>query len=213
MSCAGACVDLNGVTNCGGCGNVCPVRSNAQVTCRVGTCGFSCNPGYADCNGMNADGCEANLTTSIAHCGRCNNVCNATNGTASCMVGACGILCATGFDNCDGNVDNGCESNLSAITTCGSCRTTCPSGQVCTTRTCAVVCPASLTNCNMSCVDPMTDRLNCGRCGNRCPVPSNTGATCVAGTSPFKVCSLGSILTFPPRFHRGASWWTHGASS
>lgn len=63
-------------------------------------CGMSCDPGFADCNNSEADGCE---TTT-----------NVTNGTIT-MNGellntSCTVTCNTGAFDCDGIVGNGCES-------------------------------------------------------------------------------------------------------
>ena len=41
--------------------NICPVRAastNTNATCSSGTCGFKCAPGYLDCDGAPANGCE-----------------------------------------------------------------------------------------------------------------------------------------------------------
>src|SRR5262249_12649607 len=62
-------------TNCGKCGMACSFP-NAQPQCLNGQCGFTkCNAGFADCNGMMGDGCEAGLQYDPANCGACNNMC------------------------------------------------------------------------------------------------------------------------------------------
>ncbi len=61
--------------NCGGCGNVCSLP-NANSTCVSSQCFIqSCNAPYADCNGTNADGCEANTQADNSNCGMCGHVC------------------------------------------------------------------------------------------------------------------------------------------
>jgi hypothetical protein len=50
--------------------------------CKVG----SCNAGFADCNGVAADGCETNLNTSATNCGACGKVCA---GGQSCVSASC----------------------------------------------------------------------------------------------------------------------------
>jgi hypothetical protein len=53
--CGGICVDTNtDPTNCGGCGNTCPVWDSGQVGCNDGTC---CNLGGANQPCRNDDDC------------------------------------------------------------------------------------------------------------------------------------------------------------
>ncbi len=80
------------LTNCGACGNACPARANATATCGSGTCGFTCNSGFADCDGVASNGCEVDLSSNAAHCGTCATSC----GTGACTAGSCGPACYTG---------------------------------------------------------------------------------------------------------------------
>jgi hypothetical protein len=120
-------------SHCGTCGNACPARPNATATCSMGECGFTCNPGYADCDSNPANGCEVNLNESPSHCGRCGNACPARpNATATCHMAMCRLTCNRGFGNCDGDPTNGCEANLNESPShCGRCGNACPMGQVC----------------------------------------------------------------------------------
>src|SRR5262249_52498674 len=64
---------LNDPNNCNACGNVCNLP-NANEMCTMGSCFIgSCNTGFADCNGMPADGCEASLQTDPNNCNACGN--------------------------------------------------------------------------------------------------------------------------------------------
>lgn len=63
------------VNNCGNCGVVCPARANATTTCVNGVCSFTCNTGFANCNGIASDGCEVNLLFNNSNCNTCGNVC------------------------------------------------------------------------------------------------------------------------------------------
>ncbi len=128
------------IANCGMCGNVCPVRANsAAAACAAGVCGVgACNAGFGNCNNMPADGCEVNLSNTIANCGACGTVCAAANGTPSCAMGACGVAaCNAGFGNCDMNAANGCEANTNTdVNNCGGCGTRCVAGQMCVAGMC-----------------------------------------------------------------------------
>lgn len=73
-SCCGeSCFDLSAdENNCGACNATCPQLPNALSTCNNGACTTGqCYPGFKDCNGQPADGCEVNTLVD----GDC--VCNA----------------------------------------------------------------------------------------------------------------------------------------
>jgi len=67
---------------------MCPEGPNATIArCSAESlCAFDCRPGFADCDRMEANGCEADLTTSAAHCGACDRACPAGQ---SCAMGEC----------------------------------------------------------------------------------------------------------------------------
>lgn len=52
-----------------------------------GAGGSGCEPGYADCNGDDGDGCEAELAVSPIDCGRCGRGCRGD----ACVDGACAV--------------------------------------------------------------------------------------------------------------------------
>ena len=86
----GECRDLlNDPGNCGSCGAGCQQPGPHQSsTCKKGLCGFECDPGFADCNGTPADGCEINLLTHPGNCGACGNACDIAGGQP-CIEGRC----------------------------------------------------------------------------------------------------------------------------
>ncbi len=86
----GMCTDLlNDPANCGGCGAFCANAGPHQVrSCKKGLCDYECEPGYADCNGNTADGCETNLMANPGHCGSCGNRCDIGAGQP-CVEGTC----------------------------------------------------------------------------------------------------------------------------
>jgi cysteine-rich repeat protein len=54
---------LTTTSSCGACGTTCSL-AHATATCSSGTCRVSsCDPGYANCDGQDANGCEADLRT------------------------------------------------------------------------------------------------------------------------------------------------------
>ena len=178
------------VANCSACGNVCPARPNATPVCVGGTCSYICNPGYFDCDGNPANGCEQNILADPTNCGGCNNICTVPNGIPFCAGGNCVIAgCFTGFANCDGNPSNGCETNTNNnLLNCGGCNIVCPnrpnSIPVCTAGICGFICSPGFRDCDGIPVNGCetninTDEDNCGNCGVNCnPFQSCTGGTC-----------------------------------
>src|SRR5205085_1863630 len=62
--------------HCGGCSITCSSQNMATVSCTSGTCGGTCQAGYADCNSSKQSaGCEINLNVDPANCGACSNAC------------------------------------------------------------------------------------------------------------------------------------------
>jgi hypothetical protein len=54
--------------------------------------------------------------------------CTNAHGPTSCISGVCTPTCITGYANCDGNPNNGCETDTDTDPNhCGSCTTTCAS--------------------------------------------------------------------------------------
>jgi len=59
----------------------------------------------------------------------CNPTCSNSHGTTSCSSsGTCRPSCSSGYDDCDGNTANGCETQLGTTSNCGSCGDACSSG-------------------------------------------------------------------------------------
>jgi len=185
-------------SHCGACGRAC-AAANASSTCAAGACAYTCNPGYGDCDGMAANGCETNLNTTPSSCGRCGGACSATNGAATCAGGVCGITCSAGFANCNGSATDGCEVNLATNTAhCGRCGGACAPPNAtpgCAAGACTVAaCNAGYGDCNGLAADGCETALasanaHCGRCGNACAA----GSVCSAGAC---LSTCGAGLTF-----------------
>jgi len=130
--------------------------------------------------GVPAYKCETNLLTDDNNCGACGNACPSSftypglNLVGRCIDGKCSLTCPVGFLDCNGLVDDGCES--SAYTdpdNCGACGTVCPTlsngTRVCTNGTCAEDCLPPKVWCGSACVDLNTALGHCGECFNACP--------------------------------------------
>lgn len=116
--------DLN---NCGQCGKTCDAP-NGTSACEAGKCVVSaCNNGFADCDNLASNGCEANTQGDTSNCGGCGKVCTAANGSPACTNATCTIgSCNAGFADCNQSAVDGCEVNTqSSVNNCGAC------GQVC----------------------------------------------------------------------------------
>ncbi|MBK8257307.1 MAG: hypothetical protein IPK82_32115 [Polyangiaceae bacterium] len=78
--------------HCGNCSTSCAgAFANAQATCDSGTCQFDmCNIGFGNCNNVLSDGCEVDVTTSLANCGSCDSPCSPPNAVPKCEAVMCG---------------------------------------------------------------------------------------------------------------------------
>ncbi|MFO0607205.1 MAG: fibrinogen-like YCDxxxxGGGW domain-containing protein [Polyangiales bacterium] len=87
-NCSGTCANTaTDPSNCGACGTACALANVSTQACAAGACAVgACAAGFGNCNTTAADGCEVNLNTSAANCGRCGNAC-ATGLT--CVAGTC----------------------------------------------------------------------------------------------------------------------------
>jgi hypothetical protein len=186
--------------HCGSCSNACPIPPNAVATCTRSGCGYTCLAGYSDCNGLAADGCEVHSAVDNANCGACGVTCAAgAEQTAACVDGRCDKACVAGWGDCDGNAANGCETDLTTTTNCGSCGTTCtaPSYEVpvCSQGQC-IQCFPYTKDCDKNpangCETNITTISNCGACGNVCDVPPHEVGSCGAAG----VCSAACVTDF-----------------
>src|SRR5204863_8412172 len=100
---------------------------------------------------------------------------------------------------CDGNVSNGCETNLNTtVTSCGSCTNSCSyanAAATCFSGTCQIgACNPLFANCDGNaangCEKSLTTLTDCGACGAPC-APANASASCASGTCTLGTCNAG----------------------
>jgi hypothetical protein len=74
----------NSVQHCGDCNRPCSRSGATDVSCSAGRCDPpTCDPAHDNCDGNNANGCEADVTTASA-CGSCGNDCGSA--TPTCVL-------------------------------------------------------------------------------------------------------------------------------
>lgn len=205
--CGEHCVDLKvDDGNCGQCGYDCRehVPDGYEPPpfmvwgCAYG-CRSKCTPRRANCNGLEEDGCEVDLTVpNDEHCGACGVECTAPE-TCRSMIGdssgrSLGCACSDGLVNCPLS-DIETYLNCVDITTddknCGGCGMRCPSSNSCVGGLCVPRCKESTADCNGASADGCetnlaSDPANCGACGHVCDgVP---GQPCVQGHCAVEAC-------------------------
>jgi hypothetical protein len=124
-----------------------------------------------------------------ATCGtRCTPCPTGSNGTASCVGGACVFDCNAGYHPCGG----ACARD-DDITRCGAACLNCPTvagaRTTCEAGRCIVGCASGQHVCNGVCVSDASPAA-CGAGCTVCPVVPNGAATCVGGACGF-TCNVG----------------------
>jgi hypothetical protein len=146
---------------------------------------LTCPAGSADCNGVDADGCETRINTSD-HCGDCNTSCARPHQMTACEATSCMFgECEPGFKDCNMWASDGCETDITSdLNSCGDCKKQCvnPHGTTsCSAKTCMPVCDSGFAVCDKDpvggcTVDLSSDPQNCGACGHACK-----GGACMGG--------------------------------
>lgn len=191
--------DLTSLSHCLTCNNACATAPHSSATCTGSGCGIACDPGWGSCDGNTANGCETDLTTTVAHCGACGQACtNRPNSTATCTSSQCGFACLASYEDCDGAIGNGCEVNLATDpNNCGACDSACGTANgapSCSNSTCYITCNSGWSDCdgtnsNGCEVNVNTSLSNCGGCGVQCGAAHGT-ASCAAGSCQI-ACNAG----------------------
>ena len=117
-TCGHGSICSNGFCVAGGC--------SRDWVCPGGSAYACCAPGGGSM------GTCTDIQNDINNCGVCGSACPSIGGTPSCAGGFCFIVCNGGFGDCDGNLLNGCETNLiTSSAHCGACKTACAAGTTC----------------------------------------------------------------------------------
>ncbi len=194
--------------NCGACGRACQKTGTTSVRCEAGACHAVCDT-RGDCRHPLSptadDGCETPVATDPQNCGACGSVCTTPTGTPACTAGRCSIgNCPGTTGDCDGDVSNGCETELTtSVDNCGGCGRACASTSV-TTRACSgglcvSGCNAGSSNCTRpaaptaddGCETTSTNDVNnCGGCGRACSGTNVASRACENGQCT-STCRLG----------------------
>jgi hypothetical protein len=138
------------------CYNKCVSESDPSTGCSLNTCApcvlphatAKCTPtgqcvvatclgDYDDCD-PHVDGCETDLAHDPDHCGSCTApACVTTNGIPGCSARKCATGgCNAGYDDCNHDPRDGCETDLRTDADCGVCNLTCASGTSCVDQVC-----------------------------------------------------------------------------
>ncbi len=184
---------LDTLSDCGACARACSLANAASACTAAGACVVaSCVAGFANCDGVAANGCEVYLDTDPARCGACSG--RACAAGQLCEGGACVASCGASRLRCGG----ACVDTDRDARNCGSCGVACvdrPDARgVCEAGRCGLVCAGSRADCNGDpddgCEADLTTERNCGSCGRSCGV----GTRCLEGA-----CRV------PPGYHSAAS--------
>jgi hypothetical protein len=154
-----------------------------------------------------AGGCEGPLTT-LDDCGACNTKCEPANATgATCETGTCAFAdCEAGYQNCDSDAGNGCESEAASdVAHCGGCDMPCDMGQfenvenvTCEMSTCGFdACLPLFDDCdldpNNGCEKPINTLTDCGGCGTACTPQNAINHDCSTGSCLHGGCEMGFL--------------------
>jgi hypothetical protein len=127
---------------------MCPTAVGTPA-CFDGVCGVStCSDPRAECDGNDATVCETDLTDDPNNCGACGTECYYPHASGTCVNRACRLdACEPGWDDCDDDPNNGCETALGTVRDCAAC------GNACTNAHGATACAGSPNSfaCSPSC--------------------------------------------------------------
>ena len=174
-----SCEDTNGLTG---------ADEGGVPDVDAGTPDVSCPTGQKKCDGACVEIGDPRYGCTDTGCAPCS----APGATGlRCDPGKCRVSgCEEGFDDCDGDASNGCETDLTRPTSCGSCTRNCPTeAKFCDKGQCAASCSPGTTECSGSCADLQKSSIHCGDCATRCGATANGAGACNSGKCGIK-CNL-----------------------
>ena len=125
--------------------------------------------------------------------------CKSTRSTMGCAGGKCIVTaCDSGYADCNTLPADGCETDRSKATSCGSCNAVCQAAAPnCAPAGASFQCTTGCTAadpllCGAECVNPNMSPNHCGGCNVKCPAVENGIPECNTG-----VCAF----TCKPQFH------------
>jgi len=183
--------DITTVDNCGFCINQCNLPF-ASEKCEAGACAVDqCDDHRGNCDGIASNGCEIDLSVTTAHCGECDKTCTVGDGgAATCVDSKCGVDCADGLGDCNEELSDGCEVDLTTtLSHCGACDSPCVLPNAvngCVDSKCVIEscntgwgdCDSVLPGCE---TDLNTTPAHCSACNAACPARPHAVSTCTAG--------------------------------
>jgi hypothetical protein len=212
LCCAGGCLDGSAdPSNCGACGLTCsPEAAHALASwCAESACDYdACLPGFLDCDGDRANGCETPMGE--AACGACGRVCaDYVQGvSAPVCAGEPGGARACDYDtcapetlDCDGDRTNGCETPV-GLENCEGCGRACASQCVASPAGGGHLCSCGLDDecfADQSCCEGRCaahdEPAHCGGCGLDCTplVEHVEQVLCAQGACTYERCAAGFL--------------------
>jgi hypothetical protein len=167
--------------NCGSCGADCKPLPYCEPNLSGDggyVCSATCDSPNITCDGGDAGTECVDPNNDNSNCGECNHSCTVTNGTGSCMNGACTVQCDLGDVPCGTNQSCIASSN----TACGPSCTDCTSvGDVCDLSTDKCVSNGPADSGSHTCTNGGCGYPVCALCGIGASCDGTGNCVCTSG--------------------------------
>lgn len=194
MTFDGCETSLRTVEHCGACNAPC-VLAHATALCGAAGCEIAtCEPGFADCDGRDATGCEASLAEA-ANCGTCGVVCSGATPVCNAPSSGgrrCESVCGAVLSLCGAS----CVDTDTSLLHCGACGNACTPAHGtgrCGAGACEIAgCDPGWDDCDglasNGCETQLNTLSDCGACDRSCALPSAI-SMCMGGSCAVASCS------------------------